>query len=78
MYMYLFILQLEIQSNILTHLAYRANAKKNISNDVVTVLKAHGKRALVDVICYCKMKSIITLDGVTSFLRLKDVTYSCK
>ena len=29
---------------------------------------------LVDVICYWKMTSVMTLDGVTSFLRLKDVT----
>ena len=29
---------------------------------------------LADVICYCKMKSVMRLDGVTSFLRLKDVT----
>ena len=29
---------------------------------------------LVDVICYCKMMSFMALDGVTLFLRLKDVT----
>ena len=29
---------------------------------------------LADVICYCKMTSFMALDGVTSFLRLKDVT----
>ena len=49
-----------------------------ISNDIVTVLKVHAKRALADINCYCKMTSIVALDGVTSFLRLKDVTYSCK
>ena len=60
---------------ILTHLAYRANAKKRgISNDIVTVLKPCEKRALADIKCYCKM----TLDGVTSFLCLKDATYLCK
>ena len=35
---------------ILTHLAYRANCKKRvISNNIVTVLKGRGKRALADV-----------------------------
>ena len=29
---------------------------------------------LADVICYWNMTSFMTLDGVTSFLRLKDVT----
>ena len=36
------------------------------------------KGALADVICYCKMTSFVVLDGVTSFLRLMDVTHSCK
>ena len=33
---------------------------------------------IVDVICYGKMTSFMTLDGVTSFLRLKDVTKTWK
>ena len=33
---------------------------------------------IADVICYWKMTSFMTLDGVTSFLRLKDVTNTCK
>ena len=33
---------------------------------------------LADVICYCKMTSFMTLDGVTAFLHLKDVTNTCK
>ena len=33
---------------------------------------------LADVICYLKMTSFMKLDGVTSFLRLKDVIYTCK
>ena len=37
-----------------------------ISNDIVTVLKACGKRALADINCYCKMSSVVALDGVTS------------
>ena len=49
-----------------------------ISNQKVTVLIACGKRALAGVDCYCNMTSIVVLDGVTSFLGLKDITYSCK
>ena len=33
---------------------------------------------IADVICYWKMTSFMSLDGVTSFLRLKDVTNTCK
>ena len=33
---------------------------------------------LADVICYWKMTSFMALDGVTWFLRLKDVTNTCK
>ena len=33
---------------------------------------------LVDVICYWKMTSFMTLDRVTSFLHLKDVTKTWK
>ena len=33
---------------------------------------------LADVICYLKMTSFMVLDGVTSFLRLKDVINTCK
>ena len=33
---------------------------------------------LADVICYWKITSFMTLDGVTSFLRTKDVTNACK
>ena len=33
---------------------------------------------LADVICNWKMTSYMILDGVTSFLRLKDVTITCK
>ena len=62
---------------ILTHLAYRANAKKSVVlNDIVTVVKACGKRALA--VCYCKMTSVVALEGVTLFLCLKDVIYLCK
>ena len=64
---------------ILTHLAFRANAKKRvISNKNVTVLKALGKRALADINGYCKMTLVMALDKVTSFLCLNDVTNTCK
>ena len=33
---------------------------------------------IADVICYWKMTSFVTLDVVTSFLRLKDVINRCK
>ena len=33
---------------------------------------------IADVICYWKMTSFMALDGATSFLRLKDVTITCK
>ena len=33
---------------------------------------------LADVIRHCKMTSFMALDGVTSFLRLKYVTITCK
>ena len=44
----------------------------------ITALNAGGRRALADVICYYKMTSVMVLDGVTSFLRWKDVTSTCK
>ena len=42
-----------------------------IPNDMVTVLKPHGMRTLADVSCYCKMTSVVSLDGVTSFFMLE-------
>ena len=33
---------------------------------------------IADVICYWKMTSFMALDVITSFLRLKDVTNTCK
>ena len=33
---------------------------------------------IADVICYWENTSLMALDGVTSFLRLKDVTNACK
>ena len=52
--------------------------KRVISNDIVTILKACVKGALADINCYYNMMSVVALDDVTSFLRLKDATYSCK
>ena len=37
-----------------------------------------GKSGLADVICYCKITSVMALDVVTMFLRLKDVTNTSK
>ena len=42
------------------------------------MLNVRGKRAIADVIYCYKMTLFIALDGVTSFLRLKDVTNTCK
>ena len=56
------------------NLPYIVNGKKHeISNN-----KASGKSVQADVICYCKMTSFMALDAVTSFLRLKYVTNTCK
>ena len=33
---------------------------------------------IADVICYWEISSFVALDGVTSYLRLKDVTNTCK
>ena len=52
--------------------------KSVISNDNVTVLKARGKHTLPDVNCYCKLTPGVVLDGVTLFLRLKDITNTCE
>ena len=58
----------------LTHLAYTVNAKKRD----ITVFKAQGKCALGDIIYCCQMTPVMALDGVTSFLCLKDVTNTFK
>ena len=41
-------------------------------------MKARGKRALSDVICYYKMTSAMAFDGVMSFLSIKEVTNTRK
>ena len=64
-----------LQTRILTHVACRANDK---ISEICTALKAQGKCVIADVICYWLMTSFMALDGVTSFLRLKDVTNTCK
>ena len=48
--------------------------------DIVTVLKARGKRALAGVNCNAVPNDVScgVRDGVTSFLRLNYATYSCK
>ena len=52
--------------------------KNDISNNNVTLLKVRGMCALLDINCYCKMTSVVELDGVTSFFCLKDVINTCK
>ena len=42
-----------------------------------TIIHSFG-RALADVNCYCKMTSVMALDGVTSFSRKNDVSNACK
>ena len=66
------------KSVILTQLAYRANAKTSDMSNKSSVLKAQGKHVLAEVICYCKMTSVVALDSVTSLLSWKDVTNTCK
>ena len=44
----------------------------------ISDLKARGKCVLADVISCWKMTSFMALDGVTSFLRLNDVTNTRK
>ena len=61
---------------ILTHLSYRANAKKRYIKRYSHSLEKREKRALADVNFYCKMTSGVALEGVTSFSGLKDATYS--
>ena len=57
---------------ILTHLAYRANGNKlRYIGQLFTAKVCDSWR-------HWKMTSFMALDGVTSFLRLKDVTITCK
>ena len=60
-----------VLSQIRTHPAYIANAKKSC---YMKHQLHFWKPALAGVNCHCKMISY----GVTSFLHLKDVTYTCK
>ena len=48
--------------------------KSVIYQTIIHSFEIAEKYVLADVICYCKMSSIMALDGVTSFLRLKDIT----
>ena len=53
--------------------SYRANAK----NRVISTIMSYFWCTIAGVNCYCKMASVMALDGVASFLRLKDVTITC-
>ena len=64
---------------IVTHLAYKANAKNVIYQlHVIHSFESASKHALADAICYFKMTSVVALDDVTSFSNLKDITNTCK
>ena len=49
---------------------------KDINNK--KAFKAQGKCVIADVICYWKMMSFMALDRVMSYLRLINVTNTCK
>ena len=51
--------------------------KCDISNNNSQFWKREENAWIADVICYWKMTSFMVLDGVTSFLRLKDVADTC-
>ena len=57
---------------ILTHLAYRANSNK------LRYIGQQFTAKVCDSRRHWKITSFMALDGVTSFLRLKDVTITCK
>ena len=59
-------------SIILTHLAYRANGYK------LWYIRQYFTAKVCDSWRHWKMTSFMALDGVSSFLRLKDVTITCK
>ena len=63
--------------DIQTHLAYRVNVKKKVIYQTI-IHSFESARTEHRVICYCKMTSVMALDGVTLFLYLKDVTNSSK
>ena len=51
--------------------------KCDVSNNN-SVLRAREKCVLADVVFYWNMMSLMALGGVTSFLRLKDITNTGK
>ena len=57
---------------ILTHLAYRVNAKNVIYQTIIHSFESETKTR-ASWRHYCKMTSVLASDGVTAFLRLKDV-----
>ena len=78
-YYFIYVVHLLIIKNILTHLACRANVKiVRYIKQQLKALKARGKCDSRRHLLLEKMTSFMALDGVTSFLRLKDVTNTCK
>ena len=49
-----------------------------IYQTIINGSESARKALLADIIYYCKLTSIVGVDGVTSFLLLKDITNSCK
>ena len=45
---------------------------------IIRSFESARKRMLADVIYYCKTTSVVALDGIASFARLKDVINTCK
>ena len=58
---------------ILTHLAYCVNARQSDISNNNSQFEIARRHTLAEVICDCKMKSIMGLDGVTTFLHLKGI-----
>ena len=50
---------------------------KHDVSKIIHSFESTRKVRTIDVICYCKMTSVMALDGVASVLRLKVVTITC-
>ena len=67
-----------ILSAVLKHLAYRVNAKKRDISTIIHSFERARKVRLADVICYCKMTSVmaIVIDWKTIQIHVMYVTQS--
>ena len=57
--------------SIQTHFAYTAQCLQNLFYSATN--HSYQSFASYELNCHCKMMSVMVVDGVTSFLRLKDV-----